>query len=44
MTRRFRVTLDLKKEPAFITGQRNYRDKIWPNTTQSIHEPCIEDI
>lgn len=44
MTRRYCLTLDLKRDPALIAEYRKYHEKVWPEILQSIKDAGIEDM
>ena len=44
MSRRYCLALDLKDDAALIAEYERYHEKIWPEVTQSIRDPGIEDM
>jgi L-rhamnose mutarotase len=44
VSRRFCFTLDLKNNPDLIAEYKRHHEKIWPEITESMHSPGIEDM
>jgi L-rhamnose mutarotase len=44
MTRRYCLTLDLKKDPKLIAEYKRHHEKIWPEITKSIKDAGIVDL
>ncbi len=44
MSRRYCLTLDLKKDAEFIAEYKKHHEKVWPEITKSIRDSGIENM